>query len=162
MIYKVQFNVSTYEIRQERSSRFYLRVEWTSAFKGFTGYKFIPQKSPIVQFDTKPEHARAIRLKNGHFMPRKTLALTVFHVYFHHALRSVLHVKGMENHLISNLMKLCDSTNRVTRCWTLVISVVLSACYLNLCRLLIGVFFQVQMITAVMKKLKSDRLSGSF
>ena len=72
------------------------------------------------------------------FHSTKTLALTVFHVYFHHALRSVLHVKGMENHLISNLMNLCDSTNRVTRCWTLVISVVLSACYLKLFRLLIG------------------------
>ena len=72
------------------------------------------------------------------FHATKTLALTVFHVYFHHALRSVLHVKGMENHLISNLMKLCDSTNHVTCYWTLVFSVVLSARYLNLFRLLIG------------------------
>ena len=54
------------------------------------------------------------------FHATKTLALTVFHVYFHHALRSVLHVKGMENHLISNLKKLCDSTNH--RYWTLVFS----------------------------------------
>ena len=28
-------SISTLEIRQERTSRFYLRVEWTSAFKGF-------------------------------------------------------------------------------------------------------------------------------
>ena len=27
--------ISTLEIRQERTSRFYLRVEWTSVFKGF-------------------------------------------------------------------------------------------------------------------------------
>ena len=28
-------NFLTLEIRQERTSRFYLRVEWTTAFKGF-------------------------------------------------------------------------------------------------------------------------------
>ena len=31
-------STSTLEIQQERTSRFYLRIEWTAAFKGFYFY----------------------------------------------------------------------------------------------------------------------------
>ena len=51
-------------------------------------------------------------------------------------------------------MKLCDSTNHVTCYGTLVFSVVLSARYLNLFRLLIGhwIILSATMITAVKKE----------
>ena len=50
-------SISTFEIRQERTSRFYLRVEGTSAFKSFY---FLFQLAAILDFSKEISQCRIL------------------------------------------------------------------------------------------------------
>ena len=118
-----------------------------------------PQKGPIVQFDTEPEHGRAYPAQKRPFHATKDLGTYRISCIVSRCFEigTACQMNGKPK-----LMKLCDPTNHVACYWTLVFSCLAPAILISFHSWLdIGLLFQVQWSQQYRKKLKSERLSGS-